>query len=345
VKRVIFLFFISLFYSDLMFGVDYEFMGQASAWVKPYVEDEVLESDYGIRYLPNLNLSSTFSDARAVDLDSSLNIYASSDDSSIKPYRFYLRYTTEQSETRLGLQKINFGPAILLRPLMWFDQVSHEDPLKLTVGVWSLLYKYNFLNNANGWLWSLYGNSDIKGNEIVKTEKKSAEFGGRFQFPLLDGEFAVTSHYRKVNDYIEKRVAFDGRWDVEVGLWFEAVIIHGKFEEPYKWTKMVTVGIDYTFNIGSGLYMVFEQNIRSYSNELRKGDGDNISAFHATYPVTILDSVNASGYFFWNQRKYAQYAGWQRVYDNWIISLNLFFKDFESDKSALGAEAMVIFNH
>ena len=59
-----------------------------------------------------------------------------------------------------GLQKINFGSATMLRPLMWFDQVDPRDPLQLTDGVWGVLGRYYFLNNANIWLWGLYGNKN-----------------------------------------------------------------------------------------------------------------------------------------------------------------------------------------
>ena len=69
-----------------------------------------------------------------------------------------MRYSSDQFELRLGLQKINFGSASMLRPLMWFDQMDPRDPLHLTDGVWGLLARYYFLNNANIWLWGLYGN-------------------------------------------------------------------------------------------------------------------------------------------------------------------------------------------
>ena len=77
---------------------------------------------------------------------------------------------------------------MLLRPLMWFDRIDPNDPLQLTEGVYGLLLKYTFLNNANIWLWGLYGNDDPKGWEAVPTQRKSAEYGGRLQAPFLSGE-------------------------------------------------------------------------------------------------------------------------------------------------------------
>ena len=59
-------------------------------------------------------------------------------DGTLKPYRMWLRLSTSQLEIRAGLQKINFGSAALLRPLMWFDRIDPRDPLQLTDGVYGL---------------------------------------------------------------------------------------------------------------------------------------------------------------------------------------------------------------
>ena len=84
----------------------------------------------------------------------------------------------------------------MLRPLMWFDKIDPRDPLQLTDGVWGLLARYYFLNNANIWLWGLYGNEKPKTWEIGKTNQHYPEFGGRFQSPVPKGEAAVSYHFR-----------------------------------------------------------------------------------------------------------------------------------------------------
>ena len=53
-------------------------------------------------------------------------------------HRFWFRYSNEKIETRLGLQKIVFGPTQILRPLSWFDTFD----LKLETFL-------NFLLNEN----------------------------------------------------------------------------------------------------------------------------------------------------------------------------------------------------
>jgi hypothetical protein len=149
------------------------FSGQFSSWINASTGSE-LPLHGGVRYIPQLNIEMPFSETRLLDMEFSANIFGSTDLSpfdtisasgEIKPYRIWMRYTTDQFELRLGLQKLNFGSAYMLRPLMWFDQIDPRDPLQLTDGVWGLLARYYFLNNANLWLWGLYGNNEKRGWE------------------------------------------------------------------------------------------------------------------------------------------------------------------------------------
>jgi len=77
-----------------------------------------------------------------------------------KLYRGWLRYSTSQTELRIGLQKINFGPAQILRSLQWFDNINPYVPTKTTEGVKAVLGRYYFINNANIWLWGIWGDSE-----------------------------------------------------------------------------------------------------------------------------------------------------------------------------------------
>ena len=150
----------------------------------------------------------------------------------VKPYRFWVRFATSQFQVRIGLQKINFGSAMLLRPLMWFDRIDPRDPLQITDGVYAILLRYYFLNNANIWLWGVYGQNQRKGMEVFPTKENSGEYGGRIQVPLMNGEIATSYHHRDIDPTAmvlnaprfrsENRYALDGKWDLGVGLWFEA---------------------------------------------------------------------------------------------------------------------------
>ena len=162
----------------------------------------------GVRYIPQVNFGIPLTGGNLLDFEFSANINGSGgmhpfdkfdSEGAIKPYRTWIRYSADRFELRLGLQKINFGSASMLRPLMWFDQVDPRDPLQLTDGVWGLLGRYFFLNNINVWLWGLYGNEGPKTWEIGETTHKTPEFGGRFQVPVPRGEAALSFHHRKVD--------------------------------------------------------------------------------------------------------------------------------------------------
>ena len=97
--------------------------------------------------------------------------------SNIEPYRVWFRYQIKNWEFRVGLQKIDFGVAQLLRPIQWFNQIDPRDPLGLTNGVRGLLIRHYFKNNSNLWVWGLYGNEKQRG------------FGKGTDFIILDVSF------------------------------------------------------------------------------------------------------------------------------------------------------------
>ncbi|MGB9906043.1 MAG: hypothetical protein ACPLRR_01495 [Candidatus Saccharicenans sp.] len=79
--------------------------------------------------------------------------------SQVKPYCLSLKYASNRFEARLGLQKISFGSAALIRPLMWFDRLDPRDPIQLTDGVYGLLLRTYISTRTNLWFWVLYGNN------------------------------------------------------------------------------------------------------------------------------------------------------------------------------------------
>jgi hypothetical protein len=282
----------------------------------------------------------------------------------VELYRLKLRYATPQMETRIGLQKLNFGPAFLLRSLKWFDQLDPRDPLQLTEGVYGLRFRYDAINNANIWFWALYGNEDLKGYEIFPTSPDTLEIGGRLQVPVPRGEVALTYHTRQVDADIinakkfrEYRMALDGRWDVGIGLWFESALQQQEEPNlPYEWQKMITLGADYTFGIGSGLHLLAEHMTTAVSEEVFQWDEDfQASAFSLSYSLGFFDSLSAIGYYSWDFNAYGQYLAWQRTYDDLIFQLSGFHYPQSSEgalggnQTTLGAgyggQLMVIYNH
>ena len=351
-------------------GIDLALEGQLSGWSIETDINDHWENSTGIRYIPDLDIFHSFDNETAIDSEISVNMfsYAGSgpymDKTDIDLYRADIRYTTTRTETRVGLQKINFGPAVILRPLKWFDRLDPTDPLQLTDGVYALRFRYVAQDNSNFWAWLLYGNNDPKGYEVFPSASDNIEAGGRIQSPLLYGDMGFTFHTRIVDstdynipEFRENRYALDGRWDAGIGIWFEGLLQEQKTEYiPGKWTKRISLGADYTFDIGSGIYLLMEHMATSMSDKRLTWQNDyHISAFQIGYSLGIMDRVSAIGYYSWEQNKFSQYISWMRTYDNFIFNISLFnFPETSLDirgqtqntiTGGRGIQIMVIFNH
>ena len=354
-----------------------EFKGQASAWANFNPNNE-LQLWSGARYLPQFNFKLGEPSKSLFDFEASANLNGTLGtlpfetnytDGSIKPYRLWARYSTEQLEIRAGLQKINFGSASMIRPLMWFDQLDPRDPLQLTDGVWGVLGRYYFLNNANLWLWVLYGNENPKTWEIGNTSQQQPEFGGRFQTPVPKGEMGISYHHRladtksldtlvTVHDLVpENRIGLDGKWDVGVGLWFEAVWLNkSKNVGDFTNQTSLSVGTDYTFGIGNGLNVIYEQLLFAYDEKpFRINDPFVFSTLSLNYPLGLNDNLSAMVYYDWINKGVYNIVTWNHQFRN----ITLYCMGFSNPKqykipltandinlfAGTGLQVMIVFNH
>lgn len=348
------LFFLS--FIKYLFAYEITFDGQISIWSTYYTECRA-----GARYIPELSLSHWLSEGRNIDCVTALNMYTFVND-DFKLYRSWARYTSSQLEIRLGLQKINFGSAKILRSLMWFDRMDTRDPLQLSEGVNALLVRYYFLNNANIWGWALYGNNNLKGLEQYKTDKNRMELGGRFQHPVPGGEIALSLNRRNINkkdwnrqesalmsDGPENRFGLDGIWDIGAGLWVEAVASKIRINSKESlWQEFLTVGTDYTFSIGPGIHMLYEHFLKSSGSKIDKQSNTvRISAVSADFSIGMMERLNSIVYYDWKEEKVYIYFGLQRAYDNWMVNLGVFSssKDETGIYAGNGVLCMITYNH
>lgn len=332
----------------------------------------------GGRYIPQINYGIGLRDEKLIDFEASANLYGNAGlnpfisgktDGNIKPYRLWGRYSTNQFEFRVGLQKINFGSASILRPLMWFDQIDPRDPLKLTDGVWGVLARYYFMNNSNLWVWGLYGNENPKGWEIFRSRKNIPEFGGRFQTPVPKGEAGFSFHRRKASGNLfpeisvpsenipENRFGFDAKFDVVIGCWLEAS--WSNFRKDLGMLsnqEILNLGADYTFGIGNGLTVIFEQLVAAYDRKpFQFRNSTTFSLMNLSYPLGMFDTVSAIVYYDWNSNKSYKFINWQKQFNK----ISLFLMGYVNPKeyniptqnagemlfAGSGLQVMVVFNH
>ena len=379
VTRVLLAAALVLSFSANSFPVTIGVKGLATGWITGNVK-KIAEPFFGIRYLPEFTLAHSLSRDISLDFKASLNAFGTAHVHSLKDvqtdgkidlYRMWARFSTSRFEIRIGLQKINFGSATLLRPLMWFDSIDPRDPLQLTDGVYALLLRYYFLDNTNVWAWILYGNDQLKGWDFFPSKTKSAEFGGRLQLPLGNGEWAFTYHHRtmdpgrgplpvtpQTDSFIpEERYALDGKWDVGVGIWLEGTLTHQRTDLfPSPWQRAVNIGLDYTFGLGNGLHVLTESFFYTSSEKaFGSGEGLSFSALSLGYPVGLLDNLSCIFYYDWENRDFYSFLNWRRTYDRWTINVIGFwnperFQIYQNlPENTLyagkGFQIMIVFNH
>ena len=351
--------------------------GQLSTWFTLNDADPSTPG-VGVRYLPSLSLERRLAESRLVDGEISINAYGFGESPGwddvdttgrLKAYRVWARFKTSRFEARGGLPKINFGSALLLRPLRWFDSVDPRDPLQITDGVYGLLVREYLPRNFTVWAWGLYGNEHLKGLELSPTHERTPEYGGRFQAPLSKGEIAFTTHYRRADlskgftsvdageDPLarENRYGLDGKWDVGIGLWFEvAAVRQTRPALPSSDSGAMTLGADYTFGLGNGLHVLGEYFVQDTSREM----ATQFSAISLNYPLGLLDSLSAIVYVDTTREDVYRFINWQRTYDRWQFYFMGFWNPQQlaivtqtatnvgrNPLSGKGIQIMAVFNH
>ena len=96
-----------------------------------------------ISYIPTISFKKNVSNQSLLDFEWGYQLQGNYSGDSLyktiqKPYRFWTRYSNENLEARLGLQKIIFGPTQILQPLSWFDSFDIKNPTNETNGVEAL---------------------------------------------------------------------------------------------------------------------------------------------------------------------------------------------------------------
>jgi hypothetical protein len=319
-------------------GQSLGFGGQAIGWTT-LNPAEPFQAQAGLRYIPELSFSLP-SGKFNIEGEFSANLWASGIysgdsmvwDEQLSPYRMWVKFSGDQFELRAGLQKINFGSAQLFRPLMWFDRIDPRDPLQLTDGVYGLLGRYYFLNNANIWLWGLYGDDKIKGWEIIPSKKNSIEYGGRVQLPLFTGEVAATYHHRTADpgpllpDSInqnetspENRFALDAKMDLAIGLWAEVALTRQDFSfTDLNYKSLLNAGMDYTFGLGNGLNLMTEA-FGYLQGDMPFGSEEQLwyGLLSASYPVSIIHNLSAMLFYDFTNNRFYRFINWSVAYDRW----------------------------
>jgi hypothetical protein len=337
--------------------------GELAGWGET-VTGKLQRHLFALRYLPEMKAAGMVDDRLKWDVDVAGRFEAlmmregegrAQERRLARFYRLWGRLSRDKSELRLGLQKLNFGPAKVLRSLQWFDQVDPKDPTQFTLGVIGGLWRQYFDNNGNIWIWTLYGNKEPMGPLPLTGDPHRPEYGGRVQYPLLAGEMGLSLHQRRVTDSSsmslsggvggisvpesslnEQRIAFDGVWDIGVGVWFEAAMIHMS-PNPVLPQNFITatLGSDYTLGLGNGLYFSAEAMMhQSSSSGPARIREDWLIAVAPSYPLNLLDQLRLVAITSLPHHVGNYYAELNRRYDDLLVALGLFYNEFSTAAAA-----------
>jgi len=352
-------------------GLANPFLGEISlsSLASGVARDEI---DFTTRYLPALEYQSSLSESWDYDLEIRWQLQwgGRSDtlrDAKLKsePYRVALNLQSTHSEYIIGLQKLNFGPARILRPLMWFDSVNPTDPLKLTSGVTGISAKYHYEFGWSSQAW-LFLPDDPIGWEAFPDQKGTFETGGRVSIPSGQGQLGVSTHWRIADgsavspedpDLYEGRMGLDGFWDVGIGLWFESVYKNQQFNEsPFLQQLQTTLGADYTFWVGNGLLLTTEHMLINLWDSPYMDDKNRlISTVMASYSPSLFDQLSVLFLVDWETETPLLYASWGQTYDAFRFTLGAFYSDADTSGSSAdglggsmsgkGLQLIVAYNH
>ena len=328
----------TLFSLSLVFAegndFDLQWKGQASVIHASSFAGAFDESPTTLRYIPQLRMDYQSSTASRLGFDAAVDVYNYSlGDSLVKMdgelYRFTFRYDTPRTQVRVGLQKINFGPARMLRVLQWFDQLDPRDPLALSPGVWAAMGRYYFENGANVRLWTMLDAPDARRDIFSNSDEWPLDLGARLEYPIPAGTMGLTLHSMNLllEDVIyEQRAALDLRLDIVLGLWSEVMFSRSEY---LRQGDLITamIGLDYTFGLGNGLYVSLE-SLTSHNGNL---DEDmpwiaGSTAIMGNYTLGLADGLTAYVYAITRpdiKTQYIPMLGWQHTRGNWLFYLAL----------------------
>jgi hypothetical protein len=339
-------------------SISYDFTNHFSAIAFENLHSKKFQPDFHLRWLFNCDFLMLESEKLEIignaSLQNNFSIpYQSKATYDIGLYRAWARIGSMQTSLRLGLQQLNFGSAQFYRPLQWFDFLNPLDLTDETKGVEAILLRHFFESGANVWVWGIHGKDELKRLEFIPSEKNSIESGGRIQFPLFNSETALTFHNRKINiadsseTMREYRFGLDMRTDSIFGFWLETAGSYIENEETFSANlqAMSTIGLDYTFGWGNGLYMLNENAVihsGETTNSLR--NDAVLSALMLDYPLSMLDKITLLNQYEWKENVSVHTLIFRRTYDHLSFQINL-THDFGSDKTNSAKYAQITVNY
>ena len=317
-------------------------------------------SNIGLGYIPEISSSYIIDDNSMIDFEYAHYIFKNHNSNAISSkYRSWARYSNDNLDVRIGLQKIAFGTAFLFRPLAWFDSLDFTSTTGQTDGVEALRFIYSPSNALAMWLW------------VVDNDVSGQSYGGRMEISsigLLEGDWGFSYHKntessqyllpnqfsyngildRGGDDIIDideisdknNRLGIDYRYDGDFGFWIEGC--HYMMKEKL---TFLTLGFDYTIPVFNGILLRSETMFSrsSFQSELFSVLSTNIyTAFHLDFSINHINSLSLYSFRNWEEYISDNLIRWSTTYDSFNVDYMLTLKPGKFNDIF---QIMFIYNH
>jgi hypothetical protein len=263
-------------------------------------------------------------------------------------HRYWVRYSSEKLEARLGLQKIVFGPSFVLRSLSWFDTIDLRDPTGQTDGVEAFRLRWFPSNSLSLWSW------------VINNDQDTLSYGSRAEVSNSAGEWGLTYHQDpskslqmfgqdNIPDFgSHNRLAVDYRYDGFFGFWNESALIRSNISDII----MATVGADYTLPIANGILIMAEY--MSISNKFDSYESSqSYTALMASMPLGMVHQLMFISQLDLEENRSYNYLRWSSTYDHYSLNFILSISPKRAEENlprsladfGTGLQFMFIYNH
>ena len=339
-------------------GFAQSFSTKGQLWTSTLTSNDVPDgfssTESTLGYIPTLSLFKNLSNNQLVDIEWAYRLDRTYSGDSLfynneSYHRYWVRYSSEKLEARLGLQKIVFGPSLVLRSLSWFDTIDLKDPTGQTDGVEAFRLRWFPSNSLSLWSW------------VINNDQDTLSYGSRAELSNSAGEWGLTYHQdpskslqmagqENIPDFgSHNRLAVDYRYDGFIGFWNESALIRSNRSDII----IATVGADYTLPIANGLLIMVE-----YMSISSKIDSASYTAIMASMPLGMVHQLMFISQFDLEENRSYNYLRWSSSYDhyslNFILSISPKRADYNLPEEYLrrslagfgtGFQFMFIYNH
>ena len=309
-------------------------------------QDNQISNSYNLQlgYIPKMSFSYVINNQSIIDFEYDYYIlknHNNYDDNKIttNKYRSWVRFSNNNLDIRIGLQKIAFGTALFLRSLAWFDSLDFTVTTEQTYGVEGLRFRYYPSNSLAIWFW------------IIENNISNPSYGSRLEMSNLIGDWGFT-YYQDADStkhspyqFIESnqqiirennRLGIDYRYDGNFGFWIEGCYYIVKKHEDVYFNKFsfLTLGFDYTIPTSKGIllstetmfsHMPLNHNASDLLISLHN-DKNVHTIFHLSCPIDMINNLTFYSLRDWDRSITDNFVRWSTTYDSFNIDYMLTLK-------------------